>query len=164
MPKESLVSCSYFMIPQTGSYCPQPCTPDLCLSPVPQELDSDDEWQHLLEASKPTPVQLKAPLTLLCNPDFCQHIQRQLHEAGGQVMGRRIPWRGLETVFTDKTLKNIDWHKEKEEVCPFPVFFQFICLIHGDLLTSFSNTERTGLGFLSLKGKAFIQSRNHQTF
>ncbi|KAF6116407.1 serine/threonine kinase 36 [Phyllostomus discolor] len=49
-----------------------------------EELDSDDEWRHLLEASKPTPIQLKAPLTLLCNPDFCQRIQSQLQEAGGQ--------------------------------------------------------------------------------
>nr|KAF6451255.1 serine/threonine kinase 36 [Molossus molossus] len=49
-----------------------------------EEPDSDDEWQHLLETTEPVPIQLKAPLTLLCNPDFCQRIQRQLLEAGGQ--------------------------------------------------------------------------------
>ncbi|XP_032336141.1 serine/threonine-protein kinase 36 isoform X4 [Camelus ferus] len=51
-----------------------------------EEPDSDDEWQHLLEATEPAPIQLKAPLTLLCNPDFCQRIQSQLHEAGGQIL------------------------------------------------------------------------------
>ncbi|XP_058388993.1 serine/threonine-protein kinase 36 isoform X2 [Diceros bicornis minor] len=49
-----------------------------------EEPDSDGEWRHLLETAEPVPVQLKAPLTLLCNPDFCQRIQAQLHEAGGQ--------------------------------------------------------------------------------
>lgn len=51
-----------------------------------EEPDSDNEWQHLLETTEPVPVQLKAPLTLLCNPDFCQRIQSQLHEAGGQIL------------------------------------------------------------------------------
>ncbi|PNI70859.1 STK36 isoform 16, partial [Pan troglodytes] len=54
-----------------------------------EEPDSDNEWQHLLETTEPVPIQLKAPLTLLCNPDFCQRIQSQLHEAGGQVKGWR---------------------------------------------------------------------------
>nr|KAF6268252.1 serine/threonine kinase 36 [Pipistrellus kuhlii] len=51
-----------------------------------EEPDSDDEWQYLLETMEPVPVQLKAPLTLLCNPDFCQRIRSQLHEAGGQIL------------------------------------------------------------------------------
>ncbi|KAM8791963.1 serine/threonine-protein kinase 36 isoform 1-T1 [Rhynchonycteris naso] len=51
-----------------------------------EEPDSDDEWHHLLETAKPVPIKLKAPLTLLCNPDFCQRIQSQLHEAGGQIL------------------------------------------------------------------------------
>uniref|UniRef100_H0UYU6 Serine/threonine-protein kinase 36 n=1 Tax=Cavia porcellus TaxID=10141 RepID=H0UYU6_CAVPO len=49
-----------------------------------EEPDSDSKWQHLLETTKPIPVQLKAPLILLCNPDFYQCIQSQLHETGGQ--------------------------------------------------------------------------------
>ncbi|KAM6152416.1 serine/threonine-protein kinase 36 isoform 5-T5 [Erethizon dorsatum] len=49
-----------------------------------EEPDSDSEWQHLLETTEPVPIQLKAPLTLLCNPDFCQCIQSQLRETGGQ--------------------------------------------------------------------------------
>ncbi|XP_010610183.1 serine/threonine-protein kinase 36 isoform X3 [Fukomys damarensis] len=51
-----------------------------------EEPDSDSEWQRLLETTEPVPVQLKAPLTLLCNPDFCQCIQSQLHEAAGQIL------------------------------------------------------------------------------
>lgn len=101
--------------PPDWALLPSALCPDLCLSPALQEPDSDDEWQHLLEASKPTPIQLKAPLALLCNPDFCQRIQSQLQEAAGQVMGRRAPWRGFETISTDEALKNIDWHKVKEE-------------------------------------------------
>uniref|UniRef100_A0A8C0VWN5 non-specific serine/threonine protein kinase n=1 Tax=Castor canadensis TaxID=51338 RepID=A0A8C0VWN5_CASCN len=49
-----------------------------------EEPDSDEEWQHFLETTEPVPIQLKAPLTLLCNPVFCQRIQSQLHETGGQ--------------------------------------------------------------------------------
>ncbi|XP_061043399.1 serine/threonine-protein kinase 36 isoform X2 [Eubalaena glacialis] len=48
--------------------------------------NDDDEWRHLLETTEPVPVQLKAPLALLCNPNFCQRIQSQLHEAGGQIL------------------------------------------------------------------------------
>ncbi|XP_054946027.1 serine/threonine-protein kinase 36 isoform X3 [Physeter macrocephalus] len=52
-----------------------------------EEPDNDyDEWRHLLETTEPVPIQLKAPLALLCNPDFCQRIQSQLHEAGGQIL------------------------------------------------------------------------------
>ncbi|XP_062047999.1 serine/threonine-protein kinase 36 isoform X2 [Lepus europaeus] len=56
------------------------------VNPENEEPDSDEEWQHLLETIEPVPIQLKAPLTLLCNPDFCQHIQTQLHETGGQIL------------------------------------------------------------------------------
>ncbi|XP_005395686.1 PREDICTED: serine/threonine-protein kinase 36 isoform X1 [Chinchilla lanigera] len=51
-----------------------------------EEPDSDSEWQHLLETTEPVPIHLKAPLTLLCNPDFCQCIQSQLRETGGQLL------------------------------------------------------------------------------
>ncbi|GAB1285095.1 Serine/threonine-protein kinase 36 [Apodemus speciosus] len=50
------------------------------------EPDSDDEWQRLLESAEPVPVQLKSPLTLLCNPDFCQRIQSQLRGTGEQIL------------------------------------------------------------------------------
>ncbi|XP_008257386.1 serine/threonine-protein kinase 36 isoform X1 [Oryctolagus cuniculus] len=56
------------------------------VKPENEEPDSDEEWQHLLETLEPVPIQLKAPLTLLCNPDFCQHIQTQLHASGAQIL------------------------------------------------------------------------------
>ncbi|XP_064229047.1 serine/threonine-protein kinase 36 isoform X2 [Aotus nancymaae] len=56
------------------------------VDPKNEEPDSDNEWQHLLETTEPASIQLKAPLTLLRNPDFCQCIQSQLHEAGGQIL------------------------------------------------------------------------------
>uniref|UniRef100_A0A8C6MYH4 Serine/threonine-protein kinase 36 n=1 Tax=Mus spicilegus TaxID=10103 RepID=A0A8C6MYH4_MUSSI len=59
------------------------------VDPENEEPDSDDEWQRLLETSEPGPVQLKSPLTLLCNPDFCQRIQSQLRGTGEQQ-----PWYG----------------------------------------------------------------------
>uniref|UniRef100_A0A8C2MR19 Serine/threonine-protein kinase 36 n=1 Tax=Cricetulus griseus TaxID=10029 RepID=A0A8C2MR19_CRIGR len=49
-----------------------------------EEPDSDDEWQRFLETTEPVPVHLKAPLTLLCNPDFCQRIQSQLRGTAEQ--------------------------------------------------------------------------------
>lgn len=99
---------------------------DLFYSLVSQEPDSDndgsDEWQHLLATTEPVPIQLKAPLTLLCNPDFCQRIQSQLQEAGAQVTDRRILWRGFETIFTDEALENIDIRRKRKFV-PFQLFF-----------------------------------------
>lgn len=56
------------------------------VDPENEEPDSDDEWQRLLETSEPGPVQLKSPLTLLCNPDFCQRIQSQLRGTGEQIL------------------------------------------------------------------------------
>ncbi|XP_004864628.1 serine/threonine-protein kinase 36 isoform X3 [Heterocephalus glaber] len=51
-----------------------------------KEPNHNSEWQRLLETTEPIPVQLKTPLALLCNPDFCQYIQSQLREAGGQIL------------------------------------------------------------------------------
>ncbi|ERE86607.1 serine/threonine-protein kinase 36 [Cricetulus griseus] len=51
-----------------------------------EEPDSDDEWQRFLETTEPVPVHLKAPLTLLCNPDFCQRIQSQLRGTAEQIL------------------------------------------------------------------------------
>lgn len=56
------------------------------VDPENEEPDSDDEWQRLLETMEPVPVQLKSPLTLLCNPDFCQRIQSQLRGTGEQIL------------------------------------------------------------------------------
>lgn len=88
----------------------------LLTSVPPQEPDSDNEWQQLLESSEPVPIQLKAPLTLICNPDFCQHIQTQLQETGGQVR---------------------PFQRKEERHYPFSVTAEAICSFQGGLPTSF---------------------------
>lgn len=73
------------------------------VDPENEEPDSDDEWQRLLETMEPVPVQLKSPLTLLCNPDFCQRIQSQLRGTGEQVTSRRFCARGWDGQMSEMT-------------------------------------------------------------
>ncbi|XP_063144971.1 serine/threonine-protein kinase 36 [Candoia aspera] len=51
-----------------------------------EELDSDEEWQHLIDATDPAHVQLSAPLSLLRDPDFVQRIHTRLQDSGQQVL------------------------------------------------------------------------------
>ncbi|XP_013918542.1 PREDICTED: serine/threonine-protein kinase 36 isoform X1 [Thamnophis sirtalis] len=52
----------------------------------PEELDSDEEWQHLIDATDPVNVQLCAPLSLLGDPDFVQRILTRIQDSGQQVL------------------------------------------------------------------------------
>ncbi|XP_039204719.1 serine/threonine-protein kinase 36 isoform X2 [Crotalus tigris] len=51
-----------------------------------EELDSDEEWQHLIDATDPANVQLSAPLSLLGDPDFVQRIRTRIQDSGQQVL------------------------------------------------------------------------------
>ncbi|XP_053140146.1 serine/threonine-protein kinase 36 isoform X2 [Hemicordylus capensis] len=51
-----------------------------------EELDSDEEWQHLMDATDPAHVQLSAPLSLLGDPAFVQRIHARLRDSGQQVL------------------------------------------------------------------------------
>ncbi|XP_053257985.1 serine/threonine-protein kinase 36 isoform X2 [Podarcis raffonei] len=51
-----------------------------------EELDSDEEWQHLIDATDPAHVQLSAPLSLLGDPAFVQRIHARLKDSGRQVL------------------------------------------------------------------------------
>ncbi|XP_039351749.1 serine/threonine-protein kinase 36 isoform X1 [Mauremys reevesii] len=51
-----------------------------------EELDSDDEWQHLIEATEPAALQLSTPLSLLGDPAFLQRIQARLQLCSQQVL------------------------------------------------------------------------------
>uniref|UniRef100_A0A8C6Y3S6 Serine/threonine-protein kinase 36 n=1 Tax=Naja naja TaxID=35670 RepID=A0A8C6Y3S6_NAJNA len=51
-----------------------------------EELDSDEEWQHLIDATDPANVQLCAPLSLLGDPDFVQRIHTRIQDSGQQVL------------------------------------------------------------------------------
>ncbi|KAG6930229.1 serine/threonine kinase 36, partial [Chelydra serpentina] len=51
-----------------------------------EELDSDDEWQHLIEATEPATMQLSTPLSLLGDPAFLQRIRARLQHSSQQVL------------------------------------------------------------------------------
>ncbi|XP_069507703.1 serine/threonine-protein kinase 36 [Ambystoma mexicanum] len=51
-----------------------------------EEVDSDDEWRHLIEATEPLNLQLTTPLTLLEDPVFIQRIRLRLQDSGIQVL------------------------------------------------------------------------------
>ncbi|XP_054827636.1 serine/threonine-protein kinase 36 [Eublepharis macularius] len=51
-----------------------------------EELDSDEEWQHLMDATDPSHVQLSAPLSLLGDPTFVQRIHARLKDSSQQVL------------------------------------------------------------------------------
>ncbi|XP_062972829.1 serine/threonine-protein kinase 36 [Elgaria multicarinata webbii] len=51
-----------------------------------EELDSDEEWQHLIDATDPAHVQLSAPLSLLGDPAFVRRIRTRLNDSGQQVL------------------------------------------------------------------------------
>ncbi|XP_060117926.1 serine/threonine-protein kinase 36 isoform X2 [Heteronotia binoei] len=51
-----------------------------------EELDSDEEWQHLMDATDPAHVQLNVPLSLLGDITFVQRICARLRASGQQVL------------------------------------------------------------------------------
>ncbi|XP_059583519.1 serine/threonine-protein kinase 36 isoform X3 [Alligator mississippiensis] len=51
-----------------------------------EELDSDEEWQHLVEATEPSRLQLSAPLSLLGDPGFLPRLHARLDHASQQVL------------------------------------------------------------------------------
>ncbi|XP_043942549.1 serine/threonine-protein kinase 36 [Protopterus annectens] len=50
-----------------------------------EEVDSDDEWQHFIEATEPSNLQLTIPLTLLSDQTFIQRIRSRLKQSSSQV-------------------------------------------------------------------------------
>ncbi|NXW40594.1 STK36 kinase, partial [Nyctiprogne leucopyga] len=51
-----------------------------------EELDSDEEWQHLIEATEPSAMQLSVPLSLLRDPAFRHRVQARLADSSQQVL------------------------------------------------------------------------------
>ncbi|NXI71378.1 STK36 kinase, partial [Anseranas semipalmata] len=51
-----------------------------------EELESDEEWQHLIEATEPSAMQLSTPLSLLRDPAFRHRIRAHLADAAQQVL------------------------------------------------------------------------------
>ncbi|NWU09047.1 STK36 kinase, partial [Cephalopterus ornatus] len=51
-----------------------------------EELESDEEWQHLIEATEPSAMQLSTPLSLLRDPAFRHRVQDCLADSAQQVL------------------------------------------------------------------------------
>ncbi|NXD78764.1 STK36 kinase, partial [Halcyon senegalensis] len=51
-----------------------------------EELESDEEWQHLIEATEPSAMQLSIPLSLLRDPAFQHRVQARLANSAQQVL------------------------------------------------------------------------------
>ncbi|NXG71322.1 STK36 kinase, partial [Baryphthengus martii] len=51
-----------------------------------EELESDEEWQHLIEATEPSAMQLSTPLSLLRDPAFQHRVQARLASSAQQVL------------------------------------------------------------------------------
>ncbi|EMP35173.1 Serine/threonine-protein kinase 36 [Chelonia mydas] len=56
-----------------------------------EELDSDDEWQHLIEATEASAMQLSTPLSLLGDPAFQQRIRARLQHSSQQATSHLRP-------------------------------------------------------------------------
>ncbi|NXP58447.1 STK36 kinase, partial [Chloropsis cyanopogon] len=51
-----------------------------------EELESDEEWQHLIENTEPSAMQLSVPLSLLRDPAFQHRVQDRLADCAQQVL------------------------------------------------------------------------------
>ncbi|KFP21620.1 Serine/threonine-protein kinase 36, partial [Egretta garzetta] len=51
-----------------------------------EELESDEEWQHLIEATEPLAMQLSTPLSLLRDLAFQHRVQARLADSAQQVL------------------------------------------------------------------------------
>ncbi|NXC02024.1 STK36 kinase, partial [Orthonyx spaldingii] len=51
-----------------------------------EELESDEEWQHLIEGTEPSATQLSVPLSLLRDPAFQHRVQDCLADSAQQVL------------------------------------------------------------------------------
>ncbi|XP_059676511.1 serine/threonine-protein kinase 36 [Gavia stellata] len=51
-----------------------------------EELESDEEWQHLIEATEPSTMQLSTPLSLLRDLAFRHRVQARLADSAQQVL------------------------------------------------------------------------------
>ncbi|XP_059499243.1 serine/threonine-protein kinase 36 isoform X2 [Stegostoma tigrinum] len=51
-----------------------------------EEMDSDEEWQQLIEATDPSALQLSTPLTLLRDQSFQERVQARLGDSSTQVL------------------------------------------------------------------------------
>ncbi|XP_008934660.1 PREDICTED: serine/threonine-protein kinase 36, partial [Merops nubicus] len=51
-----------------------------------EEMESDEEWQHLMEATEPSAMHLSIPLSLLRDPAFQRRVQARLADSAQQML------------------------------------------------------------------------------
>ncbi|NWT11625.1 STK36 kinase, partial [Vireo altiloquus] len=74
--------------PQTGAGRAEPCGRHSieAVDLESEELESDEEWQHLTEGTQPSAMQLSTPLSLLRDPAFQHRVRDRLADAAQQVL------------------------------------------------------------------------------
>ncbi|XP_059708843.1 serine/threonine-protein kinase 36 isoform X1 [Haemorhous mexicanus] len=72
--------------PQPGAGRAEPCSRHSIVDLVTEELESDEEWQHLIEDTEASTMQLSLPLSLLRDPAFQHRVQDRLADSAQQVL------------------------------------------------------------------------------
>ncbi|NXM21676.1 STK36 kinase, partial [Ploceus nigricollis] len=74
--------------PQPGAGRAEPCSRHSteAVDLESEELESDEEWQHLIEDTEPSAMQLSMSLSLLRDPAFQHRVQDRLEDSAQQVL------------------------------------------------------------------------------
>ncbi|XP_041329440.1 serine/threonine-protein kinase 36 [Pyrgilauda ruficollis] len=74
--------------PQPGAVRAEPCSRHSteAVDLETEELESDEEWQHLIEDTEPSAMRLSMPLSLLRDPAFHHRVQDRLADSAQQVL------------------------------------------------------------------------------
>ncbi|XP_064290857.1 serine/threonine-protein kinase 36 isoform X2 [Passer domesticus] len=74
--------------PQPGAGRAEPCSRHSteAMDLEAEELESDEEWQHLTEDTEPSAMRLSMPLSLLRDPAFQHRVQDRLADSAQQVL------------------------------------------------------------------------------
>ncbi|NXR93958.1 STK36 kinase, partial [Hypocryptadius cinnamomeus] len=74
--------------PQPGAGRAEPCSRHSieAMDLESEELESDEEWQHVIEDTEPSAMQLSMPLSLLRDPAFQHRVQDRLADSAQQVL------------------------------------------------------------------------------
>ncbi|NXQ21906.1 STK36 kinase, partial [Peucedramus taeniatus] len=74
--------------PQPGAGRAEPCSrhSSEAVDLECEELESDEEWQHLIEDTEPSAMELSVPLSLLRDPAFQHRVQDRLADSAQQML------------------------------------------------------------------------------
>ncbi|XP_042309581.1 serine/threonine-protein kinase 36 [Sceloporus undulatus] len=106
-----------------------------------EEIDSDEEWQHLIDATNPAQMQLSAPLNLLGDPAFVQRVKVQLKDSGQQVLEGMLEGASHLRLALHVISNLLGTHCDSELLCLFCNdigLSQFLVQLVGSILESFN--------------------------